>query len=370
MPIAGQLPEAARAALVATALLRLGSDTKAARIFRESIQPALDTPAAVQRAPERLAALLGLAGESLSDGLARARQRAARALADSTRLGLHVCSGLDTSYPFLLSEIPDPPIALWHSCDPELLSRPAVAIVGSRRAGPAGLETARRLARDLARAGLVVVSGLARGIDAAAHTGALEGGGATLAVLGNGLDVVYPREHRQLAQDVRQTGGLVSELPPGTPPLPHHFPLRNRLISGLSRAVVVVEASEKSGSLITARLALEQGRDVLAVPGNVVSGCHRGCHALIKDGARLVENVEDILDELQWTSRDSGQNAAGKARQDNELLSSMRPGEPVSVDDLAGRTGRQAAAILADLSRLEVDGLVARTGGGLFTRLD
>jgi DNA processing protein len=370
VPTTGQLPDAARAALVATALLRLGSDTKAARIFRESIRPTLDTPHAVDRAPQRLAAMLGLAGEALSDALRQARERASRALADTTRLGLHLRSCLDTNYPSLLSQIPDPPIVFWHSCDAGLLERPAVAVVGSRRAGPTGLETARRLARDLARAGVVVISGLARGIDAAAHAGALEAGGPTIAVLGSGVDVIYPREHRRLAQDIGQAGGLVSELPPGTPPLPHHFPLRNRLISGLSKAVVVVEASEKSGSLITARLALEQGRDVLAVPGNVVSGCHRGCHALIKDGARLVENVEDILDEIRWTSGDAGRNLASKSRQDNELLSSMRPGEPVSVDDLAARTGRPAAAILAELGGLEVDGLVARTGGGLFTRLD
>jgi DNA processing protein len=353
-----------------TSLLRLGSDTKAARIFRESIRPTLDAPAAVDRAPERLAAMLGLAGESLSEALGQARERASRALAETARLGLHICSCVDTSYPSLLPHIPDPPIVFWHTCDAELLDRPAVALVGSRRAGPTGLETARRLARGLARAGLVVVSGLARGIDAAAHAGALEAGGPTIAVLGSGVDVIYPREHRSLAQDVRQAGGLVSELPPGTPPLPHHFPLRNRLISGLSRAVVVVEASEKSGSLITARMALEQGRDVLAVPGNVVSGCYRGCHALIKDGARLVENVEDILDEIRWTTGDAGHDLASKASQYNELLSSMRPGEPVSVDDLAARTGRSATAILAELGRLEVDGLVTRSGGGLFARLD
>jgi DNA processing protein len=352
------------------ALLRFGSDTKAARVFRESVLPALDMAAAVERAPERLAAMLGLAGEALTDALAQARARSAGALAETARLGFHLYSCLDSDYPSLLSEIPDPPIVFWHSGNVELLSRPAVAIVGSRNAGPAGLEMARRLARDLARAGLVVISGLARGVDAAAHAGALDAGGATVAVLGSGLDVIYPRQHRALAQDIQQTGALLSELPPGTPPLPQHFPLRNRIISGLSRAIVVVEASERSGSLITARMALEQGRDVLAVPGSVVSGCYRGCHALIKDGARLVENVDDILDELQWTSRDAGRHSVGKASQDNELLSSMRPGEPVGVDDLAERAGRQASAVLADLSRLEVDGLVARTGGGLFVRLD
>ena len=174
---------------------------------------------------------------------------------------------------------------------------PAVAIVGSRAASAVALETAARLAADLAARGITVVSGLARGVDSAAHRGALETG-RTIAVLGSGLDRIYPREHAALADEIARAGLVVSEYPPGTPPLPFHFPMRNRLISGLSRAVVVIEASEKSGSLITAACALEQGRDVMAVPGNVLSGRNRGGHALIRDGAKIVECADDIVEEL------------------------------------------------------------------------
>jgi DNA processing protein len=177
---------------------------------------------------------------------------------------------------------------------------------------------------------------------------------------------VYPRQHQQLAQEVRQHGCLVSELPPGTAPFPRHFPLRNRIISGLSLAVVVVEAAERSGSLITARAALEQGRDVLAVPGAVVSGCHRGCHALIKDGAGLVESADDVLSALGW----SGLEPAGGSGRAPGLAGKMVPGEPVSVDELADQVGRPAPDVLAELAVLEVDGVVARIAGGLFVRLD
>ena len=182
----------------------------------------------------------------------------------------------------------------------DTLGRPSVAVVGARAASPTGQRIGYELGRDLALAGLVVVSGLARGVDGAAHAGALDGGGRTVAVLGCGVDVVYPRQHGALAARVAAQGVIVSEFPPGTEPRPSHFPLRNRIISGLSRAVVVVEASEQSGSLITAQMALEQGRDVLAVPGTWPAGRYRGCHALIKDGARLVETVEDVLEEIGW----------------------------------------------------------------------
>jgi len=228
------------------------------------------------------------------------------------------------------------------------------------------MATARRLARDLLRAGIVVVSGLARGIDAAAHEGALDEGGGTIAVLGCGVDVVYPRQHDRLTHQVRQQGCLVSELPPGTLPLPRHFPLRNRIISGLSLAVVVVEAAERSGSLITARMALEQGRDVLAVPGSVVSGCHRGCHALIKDGAGLVETAADVLAALGMDSRAPVPDVAVRGG----VAGEMTPGAPIGLDDLAGRVGRSAPEVLAELGLLEVEGVVARVSGGLFVRLD
>src|SRR6185503_8932588 len=176
--------------------------------------------------------------------------------------------------------------------------RPSVALVGSRAASPYALAVAERLAADLAARGIVVTSGLARGVDSAAHRGALSTGGDTVAVLGCGVDVAYPREHRALIVDIAASGAVTSELVPGTPPQAQFFPRRNRIISGLSKAVVVIEAGEKSGSLITARCALEQGRDVLAVPGNVLTGRNRGAHALLRDGAKIVESADDILEEL------------------------------------------------------------------------
>jgi DNA processing protein len=247
------------------------------------------------------------------------------------------------------------------------LAEPAVAIVGSRRATPAGLATARRLAGDLAGAGLTIVSGLARGVDGAAHAGALAAGGVSIGVLGCGADRVYPAEHTALAAELVARGAIVSELSPGTPPLPPHFPLRNRLISGLVLAVVIVEASDKSGSLITARLALEQGRDVLAVPGSVLSGQYRGSHALIKDGARLVETVGDVLDEIGWVE---APKPGGARLHLSGIEHKMAPAEPYTLDDLAVRTGRPARDLLAELGALEIQGRIERDAGGRFVRLD
>jgi DNA processing protein len=303
-----------------------------------------------------------------TDAVARATQ----ALAEAAGAGLSTLTVFEPQYPHLLSHIPDPPTVLWARGDLSALSAPTVAVVGSRNATAAGLQNASRLGKDLAAAGLVVASGLARGIDAAAHRGALSAQGVTTAVLGCGLDRVYPREHEELAASVARQGGiLVSEYPPGTPPLPRHFPLRNRIISGLSRAVVIVEASERSGSLITARAALEQGRDVLAVPGGVVSGCYRGCHALIKDGARLVETVDDVLDEIGWR-RGSAKGAAepDKPVKSSDLLESMPVGEPVTIDQLAADSGRSASELLAELGAAELAGRISRISGGFFVRLD
>lgn len=348
-------------ALVTASLVRWGSDTKAARVFKElrSSERTLPRPVAT------LSAALEPRSDRRGSDVALAVAQSQAALLRAVECGASVVASGRTGYPSRLEEIPDPPIVLWALGESALLDRPAVALVGSRRATPGGLAAARQLGRDLARAGLVVVSGLARGIDAAAHEGALEGGGATVAVLGCGVDVVYPREHRDLVRRVRLTGCLVSEMPPGTPPLPRHFPLRNRIISGLSLAVVVVEAAERSGSLITARLALEQGRDVLAVPGGVVSGCHRGCHALIKDGAGLVETVDDILAELGW--RPAGTATAPKPE---GLIGLMTAGEPLSLDELVARVARSPVELLAELGELEVAGQVARMPGGAFVRLD
>src|SRR5687768_17997630 len=227
--------------------------------------------------------------------LDRAREDRARA----ARAGVHVLPWNDPLMPAHLLAISDLPPALWYRGSLDCLNQPAVAIVGSRAASSVAIETARRLATDLAARGVTVVSGLARGVDSAAHRGALRTG-RTIAVLGSGLDRIYPAEHAGLARDISAAGLVLSEYPPGTPPLPFHFPMRNRLISGLSRAVVVIEASDKSGSLITAACALEQGRDVMAVPGNVLSGRNRGGHALIRDGAKIVESADDIVAELGW----------------------------------------------------------------------
>lgn len=343
---------------MAASLLRIGCDTRAARLFKELGHAGAGRPV------ERLASLLEpAAGRALT--VKRAEHEAAAALERARRAAIGVLPVGQPGYPVRLAELPDPPIVLWTRGDPAWLARPAIAIVGSRRASAGSLLLARRLARDLARAGLVVVSGMALGVDMAAHEGALEGGGATVAILGAGVDVVYPRKSESLVQRVVETGCVASELPPGTLPLPRHFPLRNRIISGLAVGVVVIEAAERSGSLITARTALEQGREVLAVPGAVVSGCHRGCHALIKDGAGLVEDAADVLAAIGWSRIPSAATrpAAG-------LLGMMRPGAPASVDELAASTGRSAPELLAELGALEVAGAVSRMPGGLFVRVD
>ncbi len=268
------------------------------------------------------------------------------------------------SYPAALAAIADPPFVLWMRGVVAALERPAVALVGSRAASPHGLAVAERLAADLAARGVVVVSGLARGVDSAAHRGALAGGGSTIAVLGSGADIIYPPEHATLARDIEAEGVVMSELVPGTPPLPLFFPLRNRIISGLSRAVVVIEAGEKSGSLITARLALDQGRDVLAVPGNVLSGRNRGAHGLLRDGAKIVEDADDILEELGLRA-----GAAVRAAPSNDpVLASLIPGEPADLDAIAERSGVAPARLLPRLFELELRGLVARAGGGRFVR--
>jgi DNA processing protein len=343
-----------------------------ARAFAERrAELASVTPGAMPPVLRSLARAAGVPEAEAADAAAAALLRADAFVADAAARGLTLRSLHHPDYPTWLAEIVDPPPVLWVRGQAGALDEPAVAVVGARDATPSGLAVSRRLALGLAEAGLTVVSGLAVGIDGAAHAGALDAGGRTVAVLGCGVDVIYPRSHEALAVSVAASGALVSELPPGTPPLAGHFPLRNRIISGLARAVVVVEAHERSGSLITARLALEQGRDVLAVPGGVASGRHRGCHALIKDGARLVETVEDILDELGWSATTGfGPIPADKPPFVSDLESVMAAGEPYALDDLAERTGRATSALLADLGRLEVAGRVARVGAGRFVRLD
>jgi DNA processing protein len=286
--------------------------------------------------------------------------------------GMGVLAWNDPRFPAALLTIPDAPPAIWYRGDLDSVQLPAIAVVGSRSASAVALEIATRLGGDLAARGAVVVSGLARGVDSAAHRGAVARG-RTIAVLGCGVDVIYPREHAALAREIVSRGIVMSEFPPGTPPLPFHFPLRNRLISGLSHAVVVIEASEQSGSLITAACALDQGREVMAVPGNVLSGRNRGGHALIRDGAKIVETVDDILEEFGWQSP---RGAPGpddptgsiEATGMDPILGVMRSGEAYELEALSASAGVDGVGLLPRLLELELQGFVQRVDGGRFMR--
>lgn len=307
------------------------------------------------------------------------RERALASLAHSRQVrhasissGIDALAWSDSRFPISLLALDDCPPAIWVRGALTCLDAPLVAIVGSRAATAVALETATRLAADLAAQGVTVVSGLARGVDSAAHRGAVKHG-RTVAVLGSGLDRIYPREHRALAAEIAQQGLIVSEHPPGTPPLAFHFPMRNRLISGLCRAVVVVEASEQSGSLITAACALEQGRDVMAVPGNVLSGRNRGGHALIRDGAKIVECADDILAELGLNRVVDDRLVAGTTRTSagtsgDPVLRRMDVGQAYDLDALTGATGLDVGRLLPRLIELELNGRIRRIDGGRFMR--
>jgi DNA processing protein len=280
----------------------------------------------------------------------------------------HVVAWDDADYPPALLALPDAPCALFMMGRRELLTRTGFAIVGSRHGTPQGLATAREFAHALADTGLTIVSGLALGIDAAAHEGALGTDASTIAVVGTGLDRVYPARNRSLAVRIAERGALLSEYLPGTPPRKEHFPQRNRLISGLSCGVLVVEATLSSGSLITARLAGDQGRDVFAIPGSIHSPFSKGCHKLIRDGAKLVETAQDVLDELRGAPRSE---TAARAHTGHEaatpLLAAMGY-DPVTIDVLVLRTQTPADAIAAELVVLELAGRVASLPGGRWQR--
>jgi DNA processing protein len=318
-----------------------------------------------------LADLLG--AMDVPSGERRGLSGSARAAADAAldagrRAGFEPVAWFDPRYPALLNCTADPPPVLWTWGSASVLGRPAVAIVGSRAATPYALDVGARLATELAGRGIVVASGLARGVDSSAHRGCVEAGGPTVAVLGSGLDNVYPPEHQNLAERIAGQGVVVSELGPGAVPLPEHFPLRNRIISGISLAVVVVEASEKSGSLITARCALEQGRDVMAVPGSVLTGRNRGSHGLLKDGAKVVESADDILEEIGWPSAADPMQSAPKLLTGDPLLEKMEPGEVYRLDELVEATATAASKLLPRLMELELRGQVSAVGGGRFAR--
>lgn len=280
----------------------------------------------------------------------------------------------DRDYPQALLTTPDPPVVLFATGRLELLNRPAIAIVGSRNATQQGMANAEAFATALARSGVTVVSGLALGIDAAAHRGALaaEGDASTIAVVGTGVDVVYPSSHRALTQDIRSRGVVVSEFPLRTPAIAHNFPRRNRIIAGLGKGVLVVEAALRSGSLITARLAAEAGRDVFAIPGSIHSPLSKGCHRLIREGAKLVESAQDVLEDL------GVQTPAPRPRVDvppvdtggrEHSLLALIGHDPVDLDTIARRSGRAASELTAALLELELAQHIERLPGNRYQRL-
>jgi len=298
-------------------------------------------------------------------------------LAWQGQAGNYILTYQDAYYPALLKEIPDPPPVLFVTGNVELLSSLQIAIVGSRNPSPTGRDTAQELAAHLSHYGLAITSGLALGIDAAAHRGALDTHGPTIAVMGTGLDQVYPARHQQLAKQITERGALVSEFPPGTPPLAENFPRRNRIISGLSIGTLVVEAALRSGSLITARMALEQGREVFAVPGSIHNPLARGCHQLIRQGAKLVENTQDILEELgtlteaalSWHNADAIPSIPDKLDQQHAHVLNNLGFEPTSVDTLVERTGLTAESLSSILLVLELHNQIISVPGGSYVRL-
>ncbi len=293
--------------------------------------------------------------------------------------GHHIISCNDVCYPELLTQISDPPPLLFVHGDPDYLGSPQIAMVGSRNPSASGRRTAIDFASFLASAGITITSGLAIGIDGAAHEGALDAGGKTIAVTGTGLDRVYPARNKALAHRIVEQGALVSEFPVGTPPLRGHFPRRNRIISALSMGTLVVEAAQRSGSLITARLSTEQGREVFAIPGSIHNPLSRGCHSLIRQGAKLVETAADIIEELrpllgtlalanagETSTREQEKNAWDADYQ--HLLDSMGY-DPVTVDQLIKRSGFSTEAVSSMLLLLELEGHISSVPGGKFTRM-
>lgn len=297
-----------------------------------------------------------------------------RALSWVARPGHSVVTLADAAYPRLLLEIADPPALLYCRGRTELLNRPALAVVGSRNATAQGATNAEQFSRAFSAAGLTIVSGLAQGIDAAAHRGGLAADAATIAVLGTGVDQVYPKANAALAEEIAARGLLVSEFALGAQALAHNFPRRNRLISGLAQGCLVVEAALGSGSLITARSAAEQGREVFAIPGSIHSPLSKGCHALIKQGAKLAESSDDVLSELGSFRRTGFAStrapAPARAGTAEEPLLECMGFDPVDVDSLCARAGLPAERVSTDLLRLELAGRVAALPGGLYQRLN
>ena len=327
-----------------------------------------------------LSSLQKIVSERVAQALRQPPAEAAAAqieqtLAWAAQAGNRVLTLADADYPPSLLEIPDPPLILYVKGRLELLARPALAVVGSRNASAQGVLDAEKFSQALSQAGYTIISGLALGIDTAAHRGALLAGaegGATIAVIGTGADIVYPARNRELAHRIAAEGCIVSEYPLGMPAIAANFPRRNRIISGLARAVLVIEAAAQSGSLITARMAAEQGRDVLAIPGSIHAPLSKGCHRLIKEGAKLVESAQDVLEELQHLPLPAPmpptEAAAAAGEPASPLLQAMGF-DPVTPDLLAARCGLDAATLMAQLLTLELQGQVEVLPGGSYRRL-
>ena len=338
-----------------------------------------DLPALLRASPAtlRAAGVAPMAAARLAAPLLRELDQD---LAIVQRHSLQLLPATDPRYPAqLLAAIPTAPAVLWVKGDPQALSAPQIAMVGARRCTASGSATARQFAAWFARAGIAVTSGLARGIDAASHTGALDAEGLTVAVCAHGLDFTYPTEHGALAQRIAAQGALLSEFPPGTAPRRAHFPQRNRLIAGLALGTVVVEAALQSGSLSTASWAADQGREVFAVPGSVHSPVSAGCHRLIRDGAKLVETPDEVLAELSLplinqslenTPRLAGPSPIGRRRLDKpmEILLDAVGFGPTGVDELVIRTGLPGESVASMLLILELEGLIAAEAGGRYSR--
>lgn len=334
------------------------------------------------------AALQATIGASLTERLFAhdCRAAVATALDWANQPGNRILTLADDDYPRSLLASADPPVLLYVKGDPSLLNRPAVAVVGSRNATQQGEANARAFAAALSGAGLTVVSGLALGIDAAAHRGALTARGSTIAVIGTGADRIYPAANEPLAREIAEQGAIISEFSLGTPAVAANFPRRNRLIAGLCRGCLVVEAAERSGSLITARLAAESGREVFAVPGSIHSPQSKGCHKLIRQGAKLVETAQDILEELRWEAivapvaggfpedaplpgpTSAGRIPAAATGEEAAVLAALGH-DPTDLDTLTERTGLTPGQLLAMLLPLELDGRINQLPGGRYQRL-
>jgi len=289
----------------------------------------------------------------------------------------HLVTLKDDNYPPLLKAIDDAPLLLFVHGDPTLLHSIQLAVVGSRNPSTGGMQTAREFSGQLAQCGMTVTSGMAVGIDYNSHVGVMSVNGKTIAILGNGPDIIYPAQYKELASQIVEYGALVSEFPPGTKPLPGNFPRRNRIISGLSTGILLIEAAKRSGSLITARCGIEQGREVFAIPGSIHNPLAKGCHSMIKQGAKLVETTQDIIEELGpliyvSLSPDSSQgktdNAIDLLDEDYTLLLEKIAYESISVDKLIERTGLTADKVSSMLLVLELQGLVSSSPGGLYER--